>query len=336
MNEINLNSSQIMKIRDSFRSHIENDYPTMKDKNIIISDAFYPLRHNIGIEFWDVFKNDESIKRCQILLEQFFQERNRLNPKRDASTYIGSIKKLKEYIDNSYGGVNKLLNDTALDYDNLKQVEDTENNADAVRTNFDVIVPKPCLKQVDYYLQKWNELENYIVQESALNKLFLNTYPGNTSIDEVLVKVSVLNDFYSTNIFNPYKVAKHIVNLNIDERLYMGDVLLVEDIAKVHMGNKVTKRFYSFASKYCSHHVPQEFPIYDSYIAKMLKHFKKIDKFSSYSKEDLKIYPNFKKILKEFQVYYNLTQYNLKEIDKYLWQLGKEYFPNNINTFKRT
>lgn len=328
MNEINLNSSQIMKIRDSFRSHIENDYPTMKDKNIIISDAFYPLRHNIGIEFWDVFEDDESIKRCQRLLEQFFQQRNRLNPKRDASTYIGSIKKLKEYIDNSYGGVHKLLNTAALDYDNTKTFEDLEHDADEVKTTFHVIVPKPCVEEVDYYLKKWNELENYIVKESALNKLFLNTYPANTSIDEVLVKVSVLNDFYNTNIFNPYKVAKHIVNLNIDERLYMGDAFLVNDIAKIHMGNKVTKTFYSFASKYCSHHVPQEFAVYDSYIAKSLKHFKKIDKFSSYSKEELKIYSNFKKILKEFQMYYNLTQYNLKEIDKYLWQLGKEYFHN--------
>lgn len=331
MNKISLSLSQIMSIRDSFRNYIENDYPTIKDKNIIISDAFYPLRHDIGIEFWEIFKSEDSIKESQKLLEQFFRQKNRVNPKSHASTYIGSIKKLKDHMDITYGGVENFLNRAKFEHDENLCATDKDNHANAaneVKTDVDVIIPKPSSKEVDYYLNKWLKLENHTLKESALSKLCLHTYPLNTSIDEVLIKVLVLNDFYSSNILNPYKVAKHIVNLNIDERLYKGDHLLIDDIARVDIGNKGTKTFYSFATKYCSHHVPHEFPIYDSYVAKILKHFKRIDKFSSFSKEDLKIYSNFKTIVNEFQVYYNLSQYNLNEIDKYLWQLGKEYFPN--------
>ena len=44
---------------------------------------------------------------------------------------------------------------------------------------------------------------------------------------------------------------------------------------------------------------------------------------------ELKDYERFKNILMEFRSFYGLEEYNLKEIDKYIWQLGKEYFPNN-------
>ena len=170
-------------------------------------------------------------------------------------------------------------------------------------------------------------LENYSLQESALNKLFFQTYPNNTNIDDVLIKVSSLNDFYSTNIFSPFQVAKHIISLNIDARLVAGDVTLVNDIAKVTMDNGTVRNFYSFATKYCSHHMPLEFPIYDSYVDRLLRYFRDTDRFSRFSSDDLKDYEKFKNILIQFTSYYRLEPYNLKEIDKYLWQLGKEKFP---------
>ena len=84
--------------------------------------------------------------------------------------------------------------------------------------------------------------------------------------------------FYSTNIFKIYPVAKHILNLNIDERLKSGDPTLVDEIAKINIGGK-EKYFYSFASKYCSHHNQLDFPIYDSYVHKVLKNYRNDDMF---------------------------------------------------------
>lgn len=187
-------------------------------------------------------------------------------------------------------------------------------------------LPTPSKNEVEKYLKKWDSLENYVLQESSLNKLFFYTYPNNDNIDDILIKCSSLNDFYSTNIFSIFPVAKHIFNLKIDERVKNGDPTVVNDISKITINGK-TKNFYSFATKYCSHHFPYTFPIYDSYVEKVLLYYKKHDKFMNFNKDDLKNYGFFKKILLEFKKYYKIDEYNLKDIDRYLWQLGKEYFP---------
>lgn len=86
---------------------------------------------------------------------------------------------------------------------------------------------------------------------------------------------------------------------------------LVEEIAHVKVGrDQVERTFYSFATKYCSHHQPSKYAIYDNYVEKVLIFFKNRDHFCDFKNKDLKDYPKF----------------TLKEIDKYLWQLGKEYY----------
>lgn len=188
-------------------------------------------------------------------------------------------------------------------------------------------IPRPNKNIINEYLVKWDNLEDhYIWQESSLDKLFHKDYKYNTDLNEILIKCSCLNDFYSTNIFLIYPVAKNIYDLNIDKRLDAGDSSLVNDIAHVNISGK-EKVFYSFASKYCSHHNNIEFPIYDYFVDKMLIYFQKRDKFSNFKKNDLKDYVKFKNILIEFKKFYDIDEYNLRDIDKYLWIAGKEYFP---------
>ena len=192
-------------------------------------------------------------------------------------------------------------------------------------------IPKPTQKELEKWLDNWEKMENYRNQENALNKLFHETYPKNNDINEILIKVATLNDFYSTHILNIFKVAEHIKNIeNLDDRLQKGDEKLVKEIAKVGLKNKNGKKiiFYSFATKFCSHHNDKDFAIYDRYVEKILMHFKKLDNFSKNftKKEDLKEYSNFKSILfDDFRVYYKLDC-NLKGLDRYLWQLGRKYF----------
>ena len=188
-------------------------------------------------------------------------------------------------------------------------------------------IPRPNKSVIEEYLIKWDNLEeHYIWQESSLDKLFHKDYKYNTDLNEILIKCSCLNDFYSTNIFLIYPVAKNISDLNIDKRLEQGDPSLVNDIARVNISGK-EKTFYSFASKYCSHHNNIEFPIYDYFVDKMLVYFQKKDKFSNFKKDDLKDYVKFKNILIDFKKYYDIDEFNLRDIDKYLWIAGKEYFP---------
>lgn len=197
-------------------------------------------------------------------------------------------------------------------------------------------IARPSIDELEKYLKSWDDLENYVLQESSLEKLFLKTYPLNNDLDDVLIKVCSLNDFYSTNIFSPFSVAKHIVNLKIDEKLRSGDLDLVNILAEVKMNEGRIINFYSFATKYCSHHKPEFYPIYDSYVEKMLMYFKKENNFFDFKNEDLKQYSEFKNILMKFREYYGLEKYSLKEIDKYLWQAGKKYFPRNYKTKKLT
>lgn len=80
-------------------------------------------------------------------------------------------------------------------------------------------VPKPTPKEVEKYIDLWNTQENYTAQEKALDKLFFSVYPQHKLMEDILIKVSCLNDFYSTNIYSPFTVAKHIQALDIDGRL---------------------------------------------------------------------------------------------------------------------
>ncbi len=187
-------------------------------------------------------------------------------------------------------------------------------------------VPAPSSEQVQHYLRAWDETESYRLQEDALDKLFFTLCPENTEMSDILLKVAALNDFYSTNIFSVYPVAKHILSLRIDDRLKAGDEALVSDIQKVTI-NGVERHFYSFATKYCSHHRPLDYPIYDSYVEKVLCYLRNKDSFASFKTSELKDYGKFKQTLIDFRSFYGLDRYSLKEIDKYIWQLGKEYFP---------
>ena len=162
------------------------------------------------------------------------------------------------------------------------------------------ILPTPSKEEVDKYLSLWDSLDDYVEQEHALDKLFFGVFKTNDTIENILIKCSVLNDFYSTNIFKVYPIAKHILGLNIDDRLNKHDPTLVNDIANVTISGK-SKYFYSFASKYCSHHDPLNYPIYDSYVEKVLKYFKKKDKLIKFNNDDLKHYELFKQILLYFQ-----------------------------------
>jgi hypothetical protein len=190
-------------------------------------------------------------------------------------------------------------------------------------------IERPSAQQLKKYLKEWDNLENYKTQENALDKIFTE-FPNNNNIEEVLIKVTCLNSFYSTNIYDTYSVSKYITSLKIDKRLKNKDLTVVNEIAKVPMKNGSVKNFYSFATKYCSHHFDKDFPIYDSYVDKMLHAINKQEKFGEFKRADLKDYVKFNQVLCDFRKYFNLDEFSLKEIDMYLWQAGKKYFPKNF------
>ena len=183
----------------------------------------------------------------------------------------------------------------------------------------------PTVKDAEWFLNYWEHDPVYSTHERALHKLFLDFCPRNYSFEDILIKCSALNDFYSTNIFDVHTIAQHIYDLKIDDRLAAGDYSLINDIAHVQI-NGTERTFYSFATKYCSNHQPNVFAIYDNYVEKVLLSMNRKERFADFKREDLKDYAMYMSVINSFRRFFGLTRYSVKELDQYLWQLGKWYF----------
>ncbi len=154
---------------------------------------------------------------------------------------------------------------------------------------------EPSPSEVEKYIRLWDSLDNYVNQEKALDKLFFSLCQKNDAIEDVLLKCSTLNDFYSTNIFDIHAVAKHILSIpDFDKRLKNGDLTLVDEIAHVEVGKEKKQHFfYSFASKYCSHHQPLMYAIYDNYVEKGVTIFQKTRQVLQFQQFRLTKLPSF-------------------------------------------
>ena len=187
---------------------------------------------------------------------------------------------------------------------------------------------EPSVRELRGYLAKWDTLNVYVEHEAALEMLFRGDpeFSRNTSLRHIIVKCAVLNDFYATNIYQIEPVARNIASIrDFDRRLERGDFSLVGEIAKA---DKVKNFNYSFATKYCSHHKPELFPIYDRYVADVLmflrRKYPEIFKFRS--RENLKDYDTFVEAIETVRQNFGLEDYSYKDIDRYLWQLGKDFY----------
>lgn len=304
-------------LRSDFRLFLAQYYGHLSHHDIICSDAFYLLRHpEVGVAFDDILSGVADLDTCRVKLTDHLAGKGRKSPEGDAYLYLRALRLLLECGQwrDSGAAPEKVA---APPRRKTLQVGD---------------IPRPDPGQVEKYLSRWDRLETSAAQERALNKLFFQTYPRNVDLDDVLIKVSALNDFYSTNIFAPLVVARHIVALDVDRRLDTGDLSLVNELAEVTFPNGGKKRFYSFATKYCSRHRPLDYPIYDSYVDTLLRHFRDLDGFARFRTDELRDYPSFQAVLLGFRSFYGLDQFSLKEIDQYLWLLGKDKMPKKYAT----
>lgn len=284
-----------------------------------VSDALYLFRHEGYDTFWRVLLSQNFEADARSTLLETLAKHASVDPNTQISAYMSHLRRFRNYAFSATSEERFSYTQQGSKRNRGHLIDKRRRSSQSVEPQ----LPMPSIAQVEHYLAKWDGLEDYSFQEEALGKLFFRLCPENTCIEDILLKVSTLNDFYSTHIYSTYPVAKHILALDIDERLWAGDLALVKEIQKVTV--KGTERnLYSFASKYCSHHNPLAFPIYDSYVDEMVYRFMKQDHFAHFQRSDLKDYQRFYEILLAFRFFYGLEKYNLKEIDKYLWQLGKD------------
>jgi hypothetical protein len=123
---------------------------------------------------------------------------------------------------------------------------------------------------------------------------------------------------YSTGIRDTYSVAKVIYKLNIDTRLQNADLSLVDDIAAETEKNcKSARREYSFASKYCSFHRPEVYPIFDSRNEEILNIYK--DEINIKPLSLRESYEYYVKIINKYKEIFGLDAFSYKEIDRFNW-----------------
>jgi hypothetical protein len=183
-------------------------------------------------------------------------------------------------------------------------------------------LPEPKIEFVRTKIEKFNR-DNEDVEHGL--KQLIDAFPKNSDLGHVLVKVAAINVLYRTLIFGVFEVAKMIKDAAIDPLLESGDPRVVEKITKVTYTGK-TRSNYSFATKYCSWHRAEMYPIFDSRVDFCLRSYRAMHPFAKFTQNDLWDYEKFKKIVTAFRDHYGLGSLTYKEIDKFLYQLGNEYF----------
>lgn len=175
--------------------------------------------------------------------------------------------------------------------------------------------------------KKWTYpgMQSYEPQEKIVNTLFHKLYPTNTDLSEVLVKASILNQFYSTQIYAISTLSKRIAALNIDSDLQAGDIKVVDRIA-----NLLSRRNYSFASKYCANHNPKAYPINDSLVRGYLAQVIAKGNLNGYSGKKTPLdarmqvdYPYYKEVYDAFMKQYHLKSSGYRNVDWYIWTACK-------------
>jgi len=178
-------------------------------------------------------------------------------------------------------------------------------------------LPQPTVEDVQAACDEFDK-ENALV-EDAIRQL-REHFPRNVEVSQVLLKVLVLNKLYSAFVrdIDIEPMARHIAGLNLDPLLADGSPNAVGLITKCGL----PRRYFAFATKFCTWHNPNAYAIYDSAVDKCLWRYKKKDHFATFKRQDLRSYPNFLAMVTTFRNVYGLTSFTLRQIDKFLVQWG--------------
>ncbi len=173
-----------------------------------------------------------------------------------------------------------------------------------------------------------DNLECFGTKEEAIRKV-CELYNSHCDEAEVLVKVTMINTFYSTGL-NTTKsgkkkisledMANHIVQLaktkELAENISEGNMKAVLDIANVGNGD----RQLSFASKYCSWH-NADFHIYDRYVRDFLRCWYENVEDKIYNSTTLTDYEKYCEALEGFKDSSKIK--DNKILDVFLWTYWK-------------
>ena len=182
----------------------------------------------------------------------------------------------------------------------------------------------PTRKIVKEYVDKFDD------GVEGINKNIIDGFVSHygTSCDGIAAVSALINTLYSTHIgasdfaaltYGIFKIRE------LKNRLNAGDIALVSEIAGLlKTDNENKKEYISFASKFCAFHNEAKFPIYDRISREMLAKINKTQSFTERFNKDKIPYEKYVEIYNSFIKKFGLEELTYREVDKYLWSVGKE------------
>ncbi|WP_323144860.1 hypothetical protein [Massilia phyllosphaerae] len=162
--------------------------------------------------------------------------------------------------------------------------------------------------------------------------LLFSTFPDNTCLNDVQVKVAVLNTIYNTSIQYIRPVAEKInaefkAFAKSKKGIQVSPIDMVDRIAtaewdRKERGGLVMRTNLSFASKYMHFESKRDVPIYDSYIWIVMNGYL----HAAGDRVTFGVpcnYADFYARFRQFRQRFELDRYSNYQIDKFLWQYGK-------------
>lgn len=174
------------------------------------------------------------------------------------------------------------------------------------------------------------KLKQWKITNNALRSV-ARKYPGTTP-EACLIKATVINSLYQTNVFAITRMANHVSSVFSGRRPVRHGPALVERIANMpgRNGTRGGRQHISFASKYAHFFIdPNRYPIYDKYANRMVKyHLGRNNQVNTPGR----CYQAFVKNLARLSKAAAWTGTN-RELDKYLWIAGQyRALQRNSNT----
>jgi hypothetical protein len=161
-------------------------------------------------------------------------------------------------------------------------------------------------------IETFENIKGYFTGDYKLVN-FIKKEPDNQCREITLEKILACGGSSLLKIETPALIANRILTLNIDNRLKMGDLELVTEMAN---SKSICDSFelYYFCSKYCCFHSLNKFPIYSVSGRRIIDAFTASNNLVSFSN-----YGMYSQLIKEFVNRFGITSLNYLELNKFLW-----------------
>lgn len=114
-----------------------------------------------------MIESDDFEKIDRAILEETLTKHSKGNVQGNINGYLAHLRKFRRFI----------YSDTEIDIN--KKATPSDDKLRCSRKKISIDIPNPTTDEVEHYLALWNTMENYRLQEEALDKLFTELAPHN-------------------------------------------------------------------------------------------------------------------------------------------------------------